>query len=67
MKYFIAAIFLSVMFVSCGPSAEELEKQRIQDSLKAEEERLDAIEDADAFIMESASDTLAEVVSDTAQ
>jgi hypothetical protein len=40
-----------------APSAEEREKQRVQDSTKAEEERLKAIEDADAFILNNMAET----------
>jgi len=64
MRYFIAAIFLSIMFVSCGPSVEEVEKQRLQDSIKAEEDRVGSIEDVEAFLLESTSDTLVETVSE---
>ncbi len=65
MKFLFASLVLGIVLSSCGPSAEDIEKQRIQDSIKAEEERLSAIEDADAFITESTSDTLAEIPSDT--
>lgn len=52
MRLLLTAIFFMMVFVSCGPSAEEREKQRIQDSIRAEEDRLRAIDDADAFITE---------------
>jgi hypothetical protein len=52
MRLFLTAVFFIMVFVSCGPSAKELEQQKVQDSIKAEEDRLRAIEDADAFIAE---------------
>lgn len=51
MRFVISVIFLMLILASCGPSAEEREKQRIQDSIHAEEDRLRSIEDADAFIL----------------
>lgn len=57
MKYLLSFIMIATLIVSCGPSAEEREKQRVQDSTKAEEERLKAIEDADAFILNNMAET----------
>lgn len=51
MKILFLTLFSALMILSCGPSAEEIEKQRIQDSIKAEEERLDAIDEANSFIV----------------
>ena len=63
MKLFVFALLISIFVVSCGPSAEEQEKQRIQDSIKAEEDRLRAIDDLDSFVfgdeVEESNDTLA--------
>jgi hypothetical protein len=63
MKLFAFALMISLFVVSCGPSAEEQEKQRIQDSIKAEDDRLRAIEELDSFVFgdesEEVNDTLA--------
>jgi len=62
MKYLLSFIMIATLIASCGPSAEERETQRLQDSTKAEEERLKAIEEADAFILNNMTenDTIAE-------
>lgn len=57
MKSIIVFFLLLSTIFACGPSAEEREKQRIQDSIKAEDERLKAIEEADAFITEMPADS----------
>ncbi len=36
--------------ISCGPSAEEREKQRIEDSLKLEKERIELLEKANLLL-----------------
>lgn len=36
--------------ISCGPSAEEREKQRIDDSLKLEKERIELLEKANLLL-----------------
>jgi hypothetical protein len=51
MKYLF---FISILFiVSCGTSLnkEESEAERIQDSIKAEEDRLNSIDNANDFIV----------------
>ena len=66
LKFFCLLLFVFLILISCGPSAEELEKQRIQDSIQTEEDRLKSIGTADDFItgvssgQEEQSDTLAE-------
>jgi len=57
MRVFFISCALLFTISACGPSAEQIEKQRIQDSIHAEEDRLRAIEDADAFITEIPADS----------
>jgi len=57
MKVFFISCALLFTLFSCGPSAEQLEKERVQDSIRAEEDRMRAIEDADAFITEIPADS----------
>jgi len=51
MKYLL--FVLTLFFVSCGTSLteEESEADRIQDSIKAEEDRASSIENANDFIV----------------
>ncbi len=44
------SILLTLLMFSCGPSAEEDEKQRVQDSIKLESDRVKILEKANAFL-----------------
>lgn len=54
---FMAIVFLAI--VSCGPSAEEQERQRVEDSLKLEKDRIELLEKA-GLIIDSAMQAVAD-------
>ncbi|MFN2394606.1 MAG: hypothetical protein ABR597_02850 [Bacteroidales bacterium] len=63
MKKMISSVlgflFLVLLFVSCGPSAEEQRQQEIEDSLQLEKDRRELLDRA-GRLFETPSDTLSE-------
>ncbi len=50
MRLFVPLFCLALLLGSCGPSAEELEKERLKDIKESEGERQTAIDGADDFV-----------------
>jgi hypothetical protein len=55
----IGILFLALLFVSCGPSAEERRQQEIEDSIQLEKDRRELLDRA-GRLFETPSDTLSE-------
>ncbi len=49
MRKLVIGLFVSFIIFSCGSQFEQTEEQRLQDSIKSEQERSSAIENADDF------------------
>jgi hypothetical protein len=51
MKKLVSLLFLiNFLIISCGPSAEEAEVQRIQDSIELEADRVKILEKANELL-----------------
>jgi len=56
MKILVVISCVLFLLVACGPSSEEIERQRLEDSVKAEHARITAIEEANRFITDIESE-----------
>jgi hypothetical protein len=51
MKKFVFLLFLvNFSIISCGPSAEEIDAQRVQDSIELEADRIKILEKANELL-----------------